>query len=203
MPYKPDAVTATMNASADFERHPEGSHLMVCVDVINLGTKVQEDLQGKKPPRLVPRVALVFASGERDSQTGDLLTVQTEFTVSMHDKSNLRPFLAAWRGKSYTDDEAMAGAPLDKLAGKAALVTVEHKQSKQGRTFANIAAISPLPKAMREAIPDLSADYERGAWWDKKKAAYAEESAKFAADHPASRPQMPKGDDTDDDSLPF
>ena len=202
MPYKPDAVTATMTAGADFEKHPEGSHLMVCVDVINLGTKVQEDLQGKNPPRLVPRVALVFASGERDSTSGELLTVQTEFTVSMHEKSNLRPFLAAWRGKSYTDPEALAGAPLEKLAGKPAFVTVEHKQSKQGRTFANIAAISPLPKQMRDSVTDLSNDYARGAWWSKKKDAYAEESAKFAASHPSSKPQMPRGNDGDDD-LPF
>ena len=201
MPYTPDPVTATTTAGTDFERHSEGSHVMVCVDVINLGRKVQTDPMGKNPPRLVPRAALVFASGECDAR-GELLTVQTEFTVSMHEKSNLRPFLASWRGKSYSDPEAQAGAPLHKLAGVPALVTIEHKPSRDGsRTYANIASISPLPKQMRADVPDLSDAYRRGEWWGKKIAAYKTDADQFEGSHPTARPQPVRGDDTDD--LPF
>ena len=60
---------------------------------------------GQNAPREVPKVGLVFASGER--QDGKELTiVTTEMTLSMNEKANLRKFLESWRGKSSSSSSA-------------------------------------------------------------------------------------------------
>ena len=96
-----DAVTAR-NEGQKFTPHPEGPYAAVCVDVLNLGDRV-ETYQGKV--KIAPKCALVFRTGElRDD--GTPFEVAIEFTVSMYDRASLRKFLEAWRGKPYTEEQA-------------------------------------------------------------------------------------------------
>lgn len=170
-----DVINA-VNTGARFAPHPEGQFGVVCVDCIDLGERV-ESFQGQ-PARVVKKCALVFWSGERNPDTRDMHEVSAEFTVSMHEKSGLRLLLEAWRGKSYTDAEARQGVPLHKLVGQPALVSVEHKPSKAGRTYAKIKSIAPLPKGM--ARPEIVLDeYARPDFWTERKKQYADEVRTF------------------------
>ena len=193
-----DQVTVR-DEGAKFQPHPEGQFPARCVDVINLGLRV-ETFQGKSP-RVVKKAAIVFDTGTT-GETGEPLTVHTEFTLSMFERAGLRLFLESWRGRSYTEEEATAGVPLDKLEGHAALLSVEHKRSASGRMYAKIKTISPLPKGL--PVPDGT--YKRAEFWAKRKEEYALEVAKHRAQH-ASQDDGPSydplGDDDLDDSLPF
>lgn len=166
-----------ITAKAEFEAHPEGQFVGVCVDVIDLGGKVirfkDED------PYIAHRCALVFATGARN-KLGKLITVQKEMTVSVSPKGNMRPFLESWRGKKYDSAQLRQdGIPLHKLQGQPALLSIEQNESADGsRVYGNIASISPLPAAMKGEIPNLS-EYERGAFWGATKSKYADEVAKF------------------------
>lgn len=199
MTHKPDEVTAKVGG--DFEPHPEGQFPAVCVDVVDLGQKVEE-YQGQK--KVMPKVALVFASGERQKDEGkSLALLTTEMTNSASDKGNLRPFLESWRGKSYTPEQVADGLPLHKLHAQSALVTVEHVITKKGNRFAKIRAISPLPKVM--PVPEgLAEEYTRPKFLTDKKAQYAKELAEHKAKTPKADefPEIPPQDDEDDD-LPF
>lgn len=193
-----DQVTAR-DAGAKFLPHPEGQFAVSCVDVVNLGERV-ETYPGK-PPRIVSKCALIFESGELNPETGERHTVSAEFTVSMSAKAGLRILLEAWRGKSYTDDQARAGVPIHKLVGQPALLSVEHKVSGSGRTYAKIRTISPLPKGME--APDGSG-YTRAEFWDQRKTDYAEEVARFRSQTAAANHDDDFGnDDGGDDDLPF
>lgn len=201
----PDKVTAKSN-DKPFPIHPEGQFAARCVDVIDLGESVVK-FPGT-PDYLANKVALGFYTGERDAEQGQVVNVMMEFTLSMGKKSNMRAFLESWRGRSYTDEQAKEGVPVDKLYGATALISVEQKASKSDRMYARIKSISPLPKAMESAVPSLDAiAYTRDEWWTKKKEAYAQEAREFrkaigAPSNDKSFEDFPAAMDGDDD-LPF
>lgn len=205
MAHQPDVVVAK-NTDKKFTPHPEGQFAAVCVDVVDFGEKTEQFAD--KPERLVSKVGIVFRTGEVDPETGNLIDILKEFTVSMGEKANLRKFLEAWRGKSYSDEEAEQGAPLHKLVGQVALLTVEHKPSSKGRIYANINSVSGLPKVMHPAAPKPDG-YTRPEYITARKKEYAEEAAKFRAriGAPAGKVDASFSDFPEemagDDDLPF
>ena len=192
-----DEVTAT-NDGGSFEPHAAGQFAARCVDVLNMGEKVEQF--GDHPQKLVKKCALVFVTGEkRDDGNPD--TVSVEFTVSMGERANLRRFLEDWRGKSYTDEEADAGVPIHKLEGQPALITVEHKKSSKKRLYAKIKAVQPLPKQMQASAP-TSEGYKRAEWWGERKKEYAA-GAKLFKENAATMPDEVTEPDDNSDDLPF
>ena len=201
MTYRPDSVVATSSGGKEFTPHPEGQFVGVCVDVINLGEKAEE-FEGKMKNYLTPKVALVWRTEEK-REDGHYFEVAREFTLSTSPKGNLRPFLTAWRGKSFSDAEAKR-FDVSVLAGAPAVLTIEHRTSSTGRDHANVIGISRPMKGTE--IPDVSpSSYVRGDWWEKRKKEYAEGAAKWKADRAAAGHEEPEpiepGEAEDD--LPF
>ena len=75
------------------------------------------------------------------------LSIQKEFTLSLHEKSNLRKDLESWRGKSFTPKE-LANFDITKLIGVPCNVSIIHKESNTGKEFAFISNISSLSKGV-------------------------------------------------------
>ncbi len=151
-----DNITAR-DEGGTFERPPEGGFSAVCVDIVDLGYQFNA-----KFLKVEHKCAIVFQLDERDSK-GKLFEIANRMTVTFGEKANLRKFLSAWRGKSYGDDEARAGAPLDKLEGQAAYITVEHNPVGD-KTYANIVSITRLPKGLAPLFPE---NYVRSEHWKK------------------------------------
>ena len=63
------------------------------------------------------------------------LTVSRTFTVSLHEKANLRKFLSAWRGRDFTTEEAKA-FDVSKLLGAYCMVNVTESETN-GKTYSN------------------------------------------------------------------
>ena len=206
--HQPDHVVAKNEGGAAFTPHPAGQFAARCVDVIDLGEKVEQFKDN--PAKLSHKVALVFRTGEKNPENGEVIDLAKEFTLSMFELANLRKFLEAWRGKTFTDDEVEEGAPLHKLCGITALLTVEQKKSGANRTYANIISINRLPKMMESGAP-IGDDYERPEYLVKRKADYAVDATAYRAKigAPSARANNPDGfeefpaavDETDD--LPF
>ena len=203
--HQPDHVLAKNEAST-FIPHEAGQFAALCVDVIDLGDKV-EQYEGK-PQKLSQKAALVFRTNHKNPETGDIIDVVKEFTVSMYETANLRKFLEAWRNKAFTDDEVEAGAPLHKLCGVAALIQVENKKSGGGRYYANINAVQKLPPVMQPGCPD-GEGYERPEYLTTRKAEYAKGAEAYRAQIGASikgAKSALQGEEegpADDDDLPF
>lgn len=205
-----DSITVKHEQSKGFEPTPEGSQQAVCVDVIDLGERT--DTFPGQDTRLVHKVAIVFQVADVNAETGKRFDIAAEFTLSMNEKAALRKFLSQWRGKDYSEAEAEAGVPLDKLVGANAIISVVHKISKgKGRKYGIVSAVTPLLKGMGKIAAE---GYERGAYWDTRKAEYAAGVTAYRASiaalaeppHPAdSFDGIPEAldDDTDPDSLPF
>lgn len=173
-----DQITAK-GSDAKYKSHPEGQFVGQCVDTIALGEKVQ-DFPGTVP-YLAAVCAIVFRTGERNEATGDFIDIAKEYTVSMGPKANLRKDLEQWRGKPYTPEQIEAGVPLDKLTGNHALLSISHRTSQKGRTYANITACVGVPAAMKATAPTY-ADYKREAYWQERKKEYFDAATEFRND---------------------
>lgn len=180
----------------NYEKPPEGGHAAVCADVIDLGYRFARNF-GK----IEHKCALVFQLGQVSEKTGERFEIAQTFTVNFGEKANLRKFLSQWRGKSYSDDEAKTGAPLHKLEGQPAYITIEH-QKKGDKTYANIIGIVKLPMG----LPILEVEnYKRSDRWKKGTLNDAEaERAKFLGEQPEQPPHpADEPPPIDDDDLPF
>lgn len=179
-----DAINVKGNSDAKFKNHPAGQYTAQCVDTINLGERVISFLG--KPTEVRGKCALVFRTGEKNPDTGVIIDVSHEFTISMFETANLRQFLEQWRGKSYSPEQADEGVQLEKLVGHWALISVEEKQSKKNRTYAIIKSIAPLPNAMPRPtfLP-----YTREEYWGERKVEYAAEVKAYRDALAQSAPQ--------------
>lgn len=150
------ALIAADNGSADFKPVPQGAHMGRCHRVIDLGT--QDRVWQGQPKGAVRKVMIAWELfGEEEDGTplkdeiGKPLVIAKRYTLSLAEKATLRADLQAWRGRAFTEDE-LAGFDLQKLVGATAMINVTHT-AKEGKTYSNVASISPLPKAMRDAMP--------------------------------------------------
>ena len=194
-----DTIVAK-GSDSKFAPHPEGQFVGLCVDAIDLGERV-EQFQNQ-PKKLAHKCALIFRTGEKN-EGGEFIDIGKEFTVSMGDKANLRKFLEAWRGKKYDEAAIKQGVPLHKMTGNYALITVEHRLSGGGRTYANITAAVGVPKQMRDTVPTFP-EYKRPDFWSQRKEEYKKEAQAFRAEAgaPPTDDDGSNGFDEDDD-LPF
>ena len=76
-----------------------------------------------------------------------------EMKISSHEKSRLIGFLTGW----------LAGPPVMDgswdyvvMVGKGAMITIVHKVSQKGRTYADIAAVSPVMDQLVAQVPQMA-----------------------------------------------
>jgi hypothetical protein len=146
-------IIATGGNATTFKPAPAGVHTGVCCDVVDMGLlEVTYAGQTKKQHK----VRLVWQIEEL-MDDGKPFIVQKRYTLSLHEKSNLRLDLQSWRGRAFTEDE-LRGFDLEKLIGVNCMLNIVHTQ-KGGETYANVTAVMPLKKNMPSIV--VSKDYVR------------------------------------------
>lgn len=128
---------------------PEGTQPALCYGVLLLGT-----LPSKFGPK--KRIRLMFElHGDERMPDGRPFAVFQDFTFSSNEKSLLRIFIEAWRGRQYTNGELkqLNGLPVSKLIGQLALVCVSHTPNQDGEgVWVNIKTIMKPPKGMETPV---------------------------------------------------
>lgn len=155
---------------------PEGLYPAVCVDVVDDG----EVDTGFGPQH---KITLVFEIDLENPEFEDRYRVYQRYTLSMHQKANLRKAIDGWRGKKFTDDQAY-DFDIETLVGKNAQIQVIHNITEDGRVFANVAAIVPPQKGVAAMRP--SATYVR------KKDRKDDESFDYGANAEKKKPEAPR-----------
>jgi hypothetical protein len=137
------------SSGSDFKPVDAGTYVARCYSMVHIGTIEQEYMGEIKEMNKVriswelPTELKVFKE-EKGEQP---CSVSKEFTLSLHEKANLRKFLESWRGKGFTDEEAKI-FNVTNLLGKPCMISIIHKTSKNGKLYAEISAVSTLPKGM-------------------------------------------------------
>lgn len=141
----PMSLTVSENSSASFEPAPAGAHPARLSRLIDLGSQ-PTSFDGKE--RLQPKVLLQWELliPER-TDDGKCFSVSKRYTPSLHERSALRKDAESWRGRPFTPDEA-AGFDLRRMLGAVALLNVTLVE-RQGRTYANVASLMPMPRGMQ------------------------------------------------------
>lgn len=137
------AIIAKENSGGSFELIPADQYAAVCYRVIDLGTQ-KTDYQG-----VIGHKRQIMISWELDAkmEDGRPFAISKWYTLSLSEKSSLRPDLESWRGKAFTSEE-LEGFDISKLLKAPCLLQIVHKTSKQGHIKAAVNSIMKLPKAM-------------------------------------------------------
>ena len=139
----------TDSGGAAFTPCPAGSYLARCVQLLDLGTQTSTYEGETKRARKV-LVAWEILDDECRRDDGAPYILSKRFTQSLHEKAALRKTLTSWRGRDFTPAE-LKGFELKAVLGKDAFISVVHTD-KEGKTFANIAAVMKLPKGMSAQV---------------------------------------------------
>jgi len=131
------------SGGGDFKQLEPGTYAARCIAIIDLGTQKTE-WQGKELKRRQAMLMWEVPSELIETKDGEKpMTISKFYTVSLSEKSNLRPDLEAWRGKPFTPEELL-GFDLNNVLNKGCLLSVVHNEKKKAR----VASVSKLMKGM-------------------------------------------------------
>lgn len=150
------SLIASDSGNSDFKRVPVGVFAARCWSMVDLGTQRVEFQGDVKHQRKVQIGWELFGEDENGeplvTDDGLPMVISKRYTLSLSPKSRLRPDLEAWRGRPFTDEEAK-GFDLHNLIGAPCMINVTHTE-RNGKTYSNVASLTPLPKAMRDSLPE-------------------------------------------------
>lgn len=135
------AITAF--GSSAYVQCPAGLHHAVCVDIVDLGIEVSDkftDKDGK--PTSAHKIRIVWQI-EEEMSDGRRFSIGRKFTLSLNDKSKLRPFLESWRGVPFSEKDLAQGFDIEKLIG--VNCTLQLMKSEDGK-YTNVANVMPPTK---------------------------------------------------------
>lgn len=212
------ALTVSDTGGGNFKRVPTGVHIARCYSVADLGTHTQHGQFGTTTNRKVRLAWEIFGDDDNgEPLTIDIdgammpLTINKTYTFSLGEKASLRKDLSAWRGRDFTEEE-LKGFDLKNIVGVYCMLNVAQSETN-GKTYANVAGISPLHKSMakpdpvhKNAIFDLdNPDMEIFGSFYEKLQEYIKESPEWASANGFTPTRTaPAGDMSDmTDDIPF
>lgn len=198
------SLIAKDNREGGYEAAPAGAWTARCFRIIDLGTQTFN--VGGETKR-AHQVLLTFELSKM-MEDGKPFTISEKYTLSLNEKANLSKLLEGWRGRKFTDAER-AGFDLKNVLGKVCLLNVVH-QTRNGKTYANIASAMPVPEGMASPGPHNELRFYAIQGGD-----IPEWVPQFAKDKIRSSPEYQSasssqsggssggGNDFDDDDIPF
>lgn len=143
------AITAKSEGNSEFTLVPAGTYAARCYSMVHIGT-IEEEYMGQK--KMLNKVRITWELPTelkvfKEENGPQPYSISKKFTLSMYEKANLRKFLESWRGRGFSDDEAK-GFDVSALIGVPCMLSVIHKTSKNGKVYADVSAVSTLPKGM-------------------------------------------------------
>lgn len=144
------SIVATTNSTPK-ELIPAGNYIARCYQMIQIG-HVKEVILGEVKTLNKVRIGWELPTETKvfNQEKGEQpFVISEEYTLSMHEKSNLRKVLASWRGKDFTQEEATS-FDITKLLGVPCMVNIIHRPAKTDptRMYQKIGSVSPLAKGV-------------------------------------------------------
>lgn len=132
----------------EFELIEPGTYTARCIGVVDLGTK-DNTWQGvtRKRHQIFIQWELPLELFEDGELKGQPRSIGKFYTLSLSEKSNLRPDLEGWRGKAFTEDECK-GFDISNLLGAPCLLSVIDYKKNNGSMGVKVNSISKLGKGM-------------------------------------------------------
>ncbi len=149
---------ASDSGGGNFKRVPSGVHVGRCYSLVDMGTQLSSGQYGEKLQHKIRVAWELFGEDEEgkpltiDYDGKEMpMTISKMYTLSLSEKASLRKDLQSWRGREFTEDEAK-GFDISKLIGAYCMVNVTTSETN-GKTYSNVANLTPLPTALKNAKP--------------------------------------------------
>lgn len=206
-------IIATGNGG-DFEQIPAGSFIARCYKMHDIGTQIQKD--GKKIHKVWIYFEILSELVRTETEDGEVIkmqeirmndgrpfSIQKQYTLSIHPKSNLGQDINKWRGVAFGKEELEA-FDITKLLGAWCRLDIVHNDGENGKVYANIDAIKytqKKPEGVNQTSwwsvsdPDMEA-FEDLPDWIKEKIMLSEEwhhvytKSLLQTSHSRNAPQM-------------
>lgn len=120
-----------------------GTYTAVCCELVDLGQQYNEKW-GTSARKVLIGWEVVGETVNVNGEAQPRIFSKT-YTASLNEKASLRKDLNAWRGRPFTDEE-LAAFDLKSIVGAPCMLTIIHQAASNGNTYANLAAISGIPK---------------------------------------------------------
>ena len=154
-------ILATDTGGGDFKPVPQGNHRAICCTVVDLGDQLIRSPQFGDSVKHQVYIAwelpdedpITWTDKDTNEEKTGPMRIGRTYTLSLHENANLTADLESWRGRGFTEEEKQ-GFDVANLAGVPCMVNVIHEENN-GKTYANVKGVTPLPKAMDK--PELSA----------------------------------------------
>lgn len=156
------SIIAKEGEKKEFYSVPAGTQQAVCYDVWDIGFQDGEYKGEKKVQHKVVigfEVNVLIPAGEF---AGKRMTINKFYTLSLHEKSNLRKELEGWRAKKFTEEE-LEGFDVEKLIGVNCMLNVVH--SDKGKAQVNgisklMGGLMPLKPENDRSFPQWIKDFQ-------------------------------------------
>lgn len=135
-------VPYTQEQNREFQIPPVGYFLARCYQIIDLGHH-SSDFAGKSTMQHKIKVYWELHGDELKTDDGKPLIQTRNYTLSSNEKASLRKDWESWRGKPMTDEDVRT-FDSDDLLDKWCMMTIQHRIGKNGKTYADPAAITPV-----------------------------------------------------------
>jgi len=155
----------------NFKKVEPGNYVARCYKMIEIGT-VDETYNGEL--KRVKKVQLTWELPTEmeifhEEKGYEPYVVSKTYTLSMHEKSNLRRDLESWRGKGFTELEA-AKFDITKLLGVPCMLNIIHRPGKvdPSKNYVEVSNISSMPKGIDcpdPLNPTVRLEYDN---WDQE-----------------------------------
>jgi hypothetical protein len=135
-------LTVKESGGGSFKQAPTVSHVARCIQIIDLGTQANEKYPENGPKH---QLLMIWELPNEMLEIDGLekpFTISTFYTASLHEKSNLRHDLEAWRGREFTADE-LAGVDLRNVLTKPCMLSIVEKNGRS-----KVSSVSSVPKGM-------------------------------------------------------
>ena len=149
--------------NADFKRIPPGSYIARCYLLVDMGEQLSDGKFGQSVQHKIRLGWEVFGEDETGAPlTVDMdgvhraMTIGKTYTLSLNEKAGLRKDLTSWRGRDFTPEE-LEGFDITNILNVYCMLNITTSE-KDGKTYTNISAITPLPSALKNSKPP--ADHE-------------------------------------------
>lgn len=144
--------------SGDFEQVAAGNYVGICNAIVDLGVQPGRGQYPQPKHEVFLRFELPTETVkyQRDGKDHEgPMTIGRTFTASMSTKANVRKFIESWFGKPFPSDTSAADFDFKNLLGRKCLLNITHTE-KGGKTYANIANATPIPKGMTADYPQAN-----------------------------------------------
>lgn len=148
------SLKVKVKKEAEFPPIPEGTYTAICYTIADLGMQYNEKFKKLSPSILF--IWEIVDDEQRIEIDGEMKrrAISNRYTASFAPKSNMYKHIRPWIGREFTAEEKEGCFDVGSLLGKPCLLNVIHTTTSEGKVYANVSGIMPLPKGIEVGKPE-------------------------------------------------